>query len=97
MYAWTTFDLPVQVTACRKHARAGIVVRASTAEQLPESPGPPRVIIETMPARKKPADEPLDPYRRIRKPVPPPQRVIPDRRRKIREDQEERERRNPER
>ena len=33
----------------------------------------------------------------IRKPVPPPQRVIPDRRRKIREDQDERERRNPER
>jgi hypothetical protein len=50
-----------------------------------------------MPARKKRAEEPLDPYRRIRKPVPPPERVIPDRRRKIREEQDERERRNPER
>jgi hypothetical protein len=50
-----------------------------------------------MPARKKRAEEPLDAYRRIRKPVPPPERVIPDRRRKIREEEDERERRNSER
>jgi hypothetical protein len=30
-------------------------------------------------------DEPLDPYRRVRKPMPPPERVERDRRREIRE------------
>jgi len=45
--------------------------------------------------RKRP---PKDPYRRIRKPVPPPGQVIPDRRREIEEEQarqeaEERDRR----
>jgi hypothetical protein len=39
----------------------------------------------------KKKDEPLDAYRRIRKPVPPPGKVIPDRRRKIREREERRE------
>jgi hypothetical protein len=85
------------VAACRTHARAGIVVTARTAEQLPGGIDAPAVIIEAMPAKKKRPDEPLDPYRRIRKPVPPPERVIPDRRRKIRDEQDERERRNPER
>jgi hypothetical protein len=28
-------------------------------------------------------DEPLDPYRRVRKPMPPPERVEKDRRREI--------------
>jgi hypothetical protein len=32
---------------------------------------------------KKKRSDPLDPYRRIRKPVPPPGRVVPDRRRKV--------------
>jgi hypothetical protein len=36
-------------------------------------------------AKKKRRDA-MEPYRRVRKPVPPPQRAIPDRRRKIRED-----------
>ena len=49
-----------------------------------------------MPGRRKPRDEPLDAYRRIRKPVPPPAKVIPDKRRKSREDQAERERRGEE-
>ena len=40
---------------------------------------------------EKKKDEPLDAYRRIRKPVPPPGKVIPDRRRKIREKRERRE------
>ena len=30
-------------------------------------------------------DEPLDPYRRVRKPVPPPGRTMPDRRRELEE------------
>jgi hypothetical protein len=41
-----------------------------------------------MPPRKKRRDGPNDPleaYRRIRKPMPPPERVIPDRRREIEE------------
>ena len=36
-------------------------------------------------------DEPLDTYKRIRKPVPPPGRAIPDRRRKIEEETRRRE------
>ncbi len=36
-------------------------------------------------------DEPLDAYRRIRKPVPPPGRAIPDRRRKAEEERARRE------
>lgn len=40
---------------------------------------------------KKKKDEPLDAYRRLRKPVPRPGRVIPDRRRELREEQERRE------
>jgi hypothetical protein len=43
-------------------------------------------------ARKKKQDpHPLDPYRRLRKRVPPPGRVIPDRRRKIEDKQARRE------
>jgi hypothetical protein len=41
-------------------------------------------------ARKKRQDR-LEPYRKVRKPVPPPSRSIPDRRRKIREDAARRE------
>jgi hypothetical protein len=33
----------------------------------------------------------LDPYRRVRKPVPKPSRPIPDRRRQIREERDRRE------
>jgi hypothetical protein len=36
-------------------------------------------------AKRKQRDA-LEPYRRVRKPVPPPQRTIPDRRRKLREE-----------
>lgn len=36
-------------------------------------------------------DEPLDAYRRIRKPVPPPGRAIPDRRRKAERERARRE------
>ncbi|MGH2664031.1 MAG: hypothetical protein ACRDH8_14775 [Actinomycetota bacterium] len=43
-----------------------------------------------MPRKRKP-DEPLDAYRRVRKPVPKPGRTIPDRRRKRREEQARRE------
>ena len=48
-----------------------------------------------MPGRKRRRDDQLDAYRKLRKPVPPPGRVIPDRRRKIREEEAERERRRP--
>jgi hypothetical protein len=34
---------------------------------------------------KKKRRDPIEPYRRIRKPMPPPARTIPDRRRKVRE------------
>lgn len=50
-----------------------------------------RGIIGAVSEKKKQKDEPLDAYRRVRKPVPPPGRVIPDRRRKLREEQERRE------
>ncbi|MGH2723958.1 MAG: hypothetical protein ACRDI0_06770 [Actinomycetota bacterium] len=39
----------------------------------------------------KKRDDRLDPYRRVRKPVPPPGRAIPDRRRKKLEEQTRRE------
>ena len=38
----------------------------------------------------KPAD-PLEPYKRIRKPMPPPERVMPDKRRKMKEREVQRE------
>jgi hypothetical protein len=41
--------------------------------------------------RKRKQERPLDAYRRIRKPVPKPGRTIPDRRRKLREEQARRE------
>ncbi len=34
---------------------------------------------------KRKAKDPLDPYRRVRKPVPPPERTMPDRRRELEE------------
>ncbi|MDP8955970.1 MAG: hypothetical protein M3N24_03305 [Actinomycetota bacterium] len=40
--------------------------------------------------RRGPAD-PLEAYRRIRKPMPPPERIMPDKRRKAAERQAERE------
>jgi hypothetical protein len=55
-----------------------------------------RGIIDVMPRKERP----LDPYRRVRKPVPPPQRVERDRRREIeereaRKEAEEERRRSP--
>jgi hypothetical protein len=41
-------------------------------------------------------DEPLDRYKRIRKPVPKPGRAIPDRRREIEEEQRRKEAREDE-
>jgi len=43
--------------------------------------------------RKKPrkAPDPLEAYRRIRKPMPPPEQVIPDKRRKLEEEEGKRE------
>ena len=40
---------------------------------------------------KRRADDPLDPYKRIRRPMPPPDRVIPDRRRELEEERARRE------
>jgi len=39
----------------------------------------------------------LDPYRKLRKPVPPPGRVLPDKRRGLREEAAEREAREADR
>ncbi len=48
-----------------------------------------------MAPRKKrnpgPASDPLEVYRRIRKPMPPPERVIPDKRREVEEREAKRE------
>lgn len=45
------------------------------------------------PRKKKPgrSSDPLEPYRRIRKPMPPPERVLPDKRRGIAEREARRE------
>jgi hypothetical protein len=40
---------------------------------------------------KKKRDDPLEPYRKVRKPVPPPGRTLPDRRRQIEEERARRE------
>jgi len=37
------------------------------------------------------ATDPLDAYRRIRKPMPPPERIIPDKRQKLVDQEAERE------
>ena len=37
--------------------------------------------------RTKPDTDPLEAYRRIRRPMPPPQRVVPDKRRELEEEQ----------
>jgi hypothetical protein len=55
-------------------------------------------IIEAVPRSKKPRrrrsgdtpDDPLDAYRRVRKPVPPPARIDEDRRRRLEEQEAER-------
>ena len=39
--------------------------------------------------RKK--SDPLEPYRRVRKPMPPPQRTVPDRRKQLEEERLRRE------
>jgi hypothetical protein len=41
--------------------------------------------------RSKRRDDPLDAYRRIRKPMPPPEQVIRDRRRELEEEEARRE------
>jgi hypothetical protein len=42
------------------------------------------------------SDEPLAAYRRVRKPVPPPEKVLPDKRRKLRDRAERKERQQEE-
>jgi len=42
------------------------------------------------------SDDRLEPYRRVRKPVPPPGRVLPDHRRRVQEEIAEREAREDE-
>lgn len=41
--------------------------------------------------RKKPADDALEPYRKVRKPMPPPEKVIADKRRKAKDREAHRE------
>jgi hypothetical protein len=41
--------------------------------------------------RRSRPDDPLSAYRRIRKPMPPPEKVIADKRRKLQEEEAERE------
>jgi hypothetical protein len=47
------------------------------------------------PRKRRPQDrdDPLAAYRRIRKPMPPPERVIPDKRRKVEEREAQRQQR----
>jgi hypothetical protein len=42
-------------------------------------------------SRKKPPDDPLDPYKQVRKPMPPPERVDKDKRRKMERERAKRE------
>jgi hypothetical protein len=50
------------------------------------------------PARKRRgASDPLEAYKKIRKPMPPPERVEPDKRRKLAEQEAEREAKDAER
>jgi len=42
-------------------------------------------------SKRRQDDDPLSAYRRIRKPMPPPERVIPDKRRRTAEREAERE------
>jgi hypothetical protein len=48
------------------------------------------------PRRNRKSPDPLEAYRRIRKPMPPPERVLPDKRRKVAEREAEREARQEE-
>ena len=48
-------------------------------------------------SRRREPDDPLAAYRRIRKPMPPPERVEPDRRQELREREDEEEMRSPSR
>jgi hypothetical protein len=50
------------------------------------------------PRKRRPQDrdDPLSAYRRIRKPMPPPERVIPDKRRKVEEREARRQQREAE-
>lgn len=41
--------------------------------------------------RKKKTNDPLEVYRSIRKPMPPPEKVVPDKREKIEEEEAKRE------
>src|SRR5438552_3086134 len=41
--------------------------------------------------RRRGREDPLAPYRRVRKPMPPPERVLPDRRREMDDERSERE------
>jgi hypothetical protein len=43
------------------------------------------------PRKRREPDDPLKDYRRIRKPMPPPERVHPDKRKKLSEQEAERE------
>lgn len=75
-----------------------VAVPARAGQPAGGSRAAPGAIIEGMPAgkkarkrRKRPAPgDPLEAYRRIRKPVPPPERVVEDRRRKLEEEEAER-------
>lgn len=44
-----------------------------------------------VPRKRRKKDDRLEPYRQVRKPVPPPERVDEDRRRKLEEEEAERE------
>jgi hypothetical protein len=50
-------------------------------------------MIDPVTSRRKKREQerdPLEAYRRIRKPMPPPQKVVPDRRRELEEEQAQR-------
>jgi len=73
-------------------------ILAVSLERRQTERGTPRAYSRSVPRgrKRKRSEDPLDPYRRVRKPVPPPGRVLPDRRREIQEENALREARRAE-
>ena len=68
----------------------GALSRRQTHRAIASAPWDDRWV-GTRRKRRSKADDPLAAYRRIRKPMPPPEKVIADKRRKLEAEQAERE------
>ena len=74
-----------------------MLVALPTARQTRVGVGPGRDnpgVARTRKGKRERVD-PLEAYRRIRKPMPPPEKVVPDKRRKVEEKEARREQREP--